>query len=125
MTAMVFGATLTTGCGSGSPDVAAKDTLTNLEQSLKINSVYRIKRDHTYVDLNTGKRLELEIDTISHRVIDKITRYPVLHFIDLTANDTLDQSGRVINRAIRKGADGSWYIDEDKLDNKKNGSDSL
>ncbi len=122
---MVVGAMLTTGCGNGSPDVGAKDTLSNMEQSLKRNSVYRIKRDHTYVDLNTGKKLELEIDTISQRVIDKITRYPVLHFIDITVNDTLDQSGRVINSAIRRVADGSWYIDEDKLDNMKNGSDSL
>ncbi len=116
---------LTTGCGNGSQDVGDKDTLKNLKQNLEVNSVYRIKRDHTYVDLNTGKKLELEMDTISQRVIDKTTRYPVPFFIDLTLNDTLDQNGRLINSAIRRVANGSWYIDEDTLDNMKNGSDSL
>ena len=86
-----------------------------LESKFKINSVYRIKRDHTYVDLNTGKKLSLRNDTISQKIIDEATGFPVPFIIDVTEQDTIDASGRIVNNAILPGKDGNWYVDEGKL----------
>ncbi|MGI8634802.1 MAG: hypothetical protein ACR2KZ_05305, partial [Segetibacter sp.] len=76
-------------CGSNSDDRRIDDSATvQFESKLKINSAYRIKRDNTYVDLNTGKKLALSMDSVNNVTIDNATSFPVPFFIDLETKDT-------------------------------------
>lgn len=86
-----------------------------VESKLKINSVYRIKRDGTYVDLNTGKRIMLRQDSLSKAIVNDVTGFPVAFFIDVDTNDTVDQQGRIVNNALLPGENGTWKLDEGKL----------
>ncbi len=103
-------------CGSNSDDRRIDDSATvQFESKLKINSAYRIKRDNTYVDLNTGKKLALSMDSVNNVIIDNATSFPVPFFIDLETKDTIDQHGRIVNNAILPGENGLWKLDEGKL----------
>lgn len=91
-------------------------SLTKEETKLKINSAYRIKRDHTYVDLNTGKKISLRHDPVSNAFVDSVTSFPVPFFIDIDTNDTIDQQGRIVNNALLPGENGAWRLDEGRLE---------
>ena len=103
-------------CHSNNDNKTNSDTAAaQMESKLKINSMYRIKRDATYVDLNTGKKLALRMDSVNNVIIDNATSFPVPFFIDLETNDTIDQHGRIVNNAILPGKNGLWKLDEGKL----------
>ena len=103
-------------CHSNNDNKTNSDTAAvQMESKLKINSMYRIKRDATYVDLNTGKKLALRMDSVNNVIIDNATSFPVPFFIDLETHDTIDQHGRIVNNAILPGKNGLWKLDEGKL----------
>ncbi len=78
-------------------------------------SAFVIRADNTYVDLETGRKVKLRVDSISRDIIDDATNQLVPFFIDPSTNDTFDTKGRKVNNALIRANDSSWMIDETKL----------
>jgi hypothetical protein len=112
----VFVALTMNSCNNNS-DTSRRDdsAVTSEKTKLKINSAYRIKRDATYVDLSTSKKVVLKEDTVNHIIRDANTGFPVPFFIDIDTNDTVDEHGRIVNNALLPGENGKWKLDEGKL----------
>lgn len=104
------------GCSYNKNEKKNADSSVRKERSkLKINSVYRVKRDRTYVDLNTGKKISLMEDSLNKTIVDAHTGFPVPFFIDIDTNDTIDEHGRIVNNALLPGENGLWKLDEGRL----------
>lgn len=74
-----------------------------------------IRPDNTYVDLTTGRKIKIAVDSASRNIIDEGTGRAVLFFIDPSTKDTFDTKGRRVNNALIKGNDNSWNVDEQKI----------
>lgn len=67
-----------------------------------------------YVDLNTGKTVELEKDPESGVMINTATNKPVAFYVDTKTNDTINgKTGKVVNGHIRRQSDGVYVYDTD------------
>ncbi len=77
-----------------------------------------MRPDNTYVDLVTGRKVKVRVDTVSHSIIDVVTRQPVSFFIDPATKDTFDVKGRRVNNALIRGNHNSWTVNENNLNNK-------
>jgi hypothetical protein len=63
-----------------------------------------------YIDLNTGKEVELVKDETSGLMVNKETKQPVEIYVDTKNNDTIyGKTGKVINGEVRK-SDGNVYV---------------
>ena len=72
-----------------------------------------------YVDVNTGKALNLEKDSKTGRMIDKETGMPVSMYVDKRTGDTIDgRTGKVINGNIIKK--GNRYVYRDEAEQNEN-----
>ncbi|MFN2457877.1 MAG: hypothetical protein ABR502_06740 [Chitinophagaceae bacterium] len=76
--------------------------------------------DSRYVDVNTGKALNLEKDEKTGLMVDAETGKPVKMYVDTKTNDTIyGRTGKVINTRIRRNTEGVYvYIDDDEDDAK-------
>ncbi len=74
-----------------------------------------VRPDNTYVDLTTGRKVNIRVDSISRDIIDEGTGEVVTFFIDPSTKDTFDRKGRRVNNALMKGNDNSWNVDESKI----------
>ena len=71
-------------------------------------------RPGTYIDLNTGKKVQIDRDASSGRWIDVSTRTPIEYYISEDTRDTFDMTGRNVNFAIERTLDGKYIINEKK-----------
>lgn len=67
-----------------------------------------------YVDLNTGKNIEIEKDEKSGYMVNAETKKPVHIYVDTKIGDTLyGRTGRVVNGKIKKNNNEKWDYDDD------------
>jgi len=70
--------------------------------------------DNTVVDLTTGRKAKVRIDSVSRDIVDEVTGKPLQFFVDPSNNDTFDTKGNKVNNALIKGRNNSWMIDKNK-----------
>lgn len=83
--------------------------------SLIVPSTVILRPDNTYVDLITGIKVKVTIDSISRDIINEVTGQPVIFLVDPLRNDTFDRKGRRVNNALIRENDSLWKIDESKV----------
>ena len=67
-----------------------------------------------YVDLNSGKGIDLEKDPATGLFVDVETKKPVEIYVDTKTHDTIyGRSGKVINGYIVRTSDGTYRYDND------------
>ncbi|HEV7781962.1 MAG TPA: hypothetical protein VGO58_11895 [Chitinophagaceae bacterium] len=67
-----------------------------------------------YLDLSTGKPIEIEKDETGV-VVNKVTHDPVYIYVDTKKNDTIyGKTGQVINGHVLLTGDNKYVYDEDK-----------
>jgi len=98
-------------CANGDSDNVSPAS----EMLLKQRTVYEIKPDNTYVELNTGRKVKLQYDTISNRVTEQITNREIDYFVDQVSIDTVDAEGFVVNNRMRKKTDGTYVALQDTI----------
>jgi hypothetical protein len=67
-----------------------------------------------YVDLETGKKIELTKDESSGLMVNTETKKPVHIYVDTKNNDTIyGKTGQVINGHVYKNETGKFYFDDE------------
>jgi hypothetical protein len=67
------------------------------------------KTESRYVDLGTGKSVELEKDPSTGLLVSTETKKPVYIYVDTEKNDTIyGSTGKVINGKVMKKEDGTF-----------------
>ncbi len=74
-------------------------------------------RTASYVDLNSGKEVEMEVNTRTRVASPKLPESgTVTYYVDPASKDTVEAStGRIVSGAMVKGEDGTWTVDETKV----------
>ena len=77
-----------------------------------------------YIDLSTGKPVEIEKDEKTGIVVNKETNDPLYIYVDTKKNDTIyAKTGKVINgHIIRKENDRYVFDEDEKLEVNQNGA---
>ena len=83
-----------------------------------------------YVDLRTGKTIEVEKDPVTGVWLNTETKEPVYIYVDTKKNDTIyGKTGAVINGHVVKNNDVYWYSDDvtwdDNLDDNIEGESKI
>jgi hypothetical protein len=110
-----------TSCGNNktSNTESSTDTTSSANQSSS-SSGNSGSSGASYVDLNTGKTIQISHDDATGITTDIGTGKPVQFYINPITNDTFDTRGRLVNNALIL-ADGGWEVDETKI--KSDGDD--
>jgi hypothetical protein len=67
------------------------------------------KTESRYIDLSTGKKVELEKDPATGLMVSTETKKPVYIYVDTEKNDTIyGTTGKVINGQVLKKEDGTF-----------------
>ena len=67
-----------------------------------------------YINLSTGKAIEVEKDNVTGAMVDKTTKEPVYIYVDTRSNDTIyGKTGEVINGHVVMGSDKQYVYDND------------
>jgi PBP1b-binding outer membrane lipoprotein LpoB len=106
-------ALLFSACANGDSDNVSPEKESSFKKQaveLKQRSVYEIKPDNTYVELNSGKAVKLQYNEANGRVTEQITNREIDFFVDETTQDTVDATGQVVNNTLRKTKDGSYEV---------------
>lgn len=113
----------TTGCNNGettttidSTTISTGSSQTSGEDATASQNI-RVQLDPSvsYVDLKTGKPVNLRVDTVTKYIVNEVSNEPVMYYINPTTNDTFDRRGRLVNRALVKSDDGDYIIDESRI----------
>lgn len=76
----------------------------------------------SYVDLGSGKDVELNVDTRSRAAKPVDESIVVTYYVDPSNNDTIEaSSGRIVNGALLH-VNGNWSVDESKIKYDEDGS---
>ena len=68
--------------------------------------------EHRYVDLNTGKGIDIIKDSTNGYWINAETKAPLIVYYDSKTKDTLyGKTGEVINNKVIKTPDGKYYYE--------------
>lgn len=69
--------------------------------------------EYRYIDINSGKRIDVITDSATGMAIDSVTRQPVSIYYDTQTKDTIfGKTGKVINNQVVRTADGKYdYIE--------------
>lgn len=69
-------------------------------------------KESRYVDLNTGKGINVMEDSTTGYRVNADTREPVIVYYDAQTKDTIyGKTGEVINNKVMKTADGKYYYE--------------
>ena len=67
-----------------------------------------------YINLSTGKAIEVEKDNVTGAMVDKTTKEPVYIYVDTKSKDTIyGKTGEVINGHVVLGSDKQYVYDND------------
>ncbi len=70
--------------------------------------------DQHYVDLATGKHIDVVKDSTTGEMVNAETKEPVIIYVDTKSNDTIyGKTGKVINNHVTKTDDGYKYVSND------------
>ncbi len=68
----------------------------------------------TYVDLETGKSIEVKKDDATGKMVNAETGDPVTFYVDTRSNDTLyGANGKVVNGEIVRTSEGKYILSGD------------
>lgn len=68
-----------------------------------------------YIDLSTGKAVEIEKDEKTGYMVNEETNEPLYIYVDTKTNDTIyGKTGKIINGHLYKNDDQKWVYDEDE-----------
>ncbi len=95
--------------------VPATTTTTTTSTANTQRPVVNIKANTDYIDLKTGKKIRLHVDTITQFIVNEVTKEPIVFYIDPSNNDTFDTKGRLVNRALIRSSDGDYTLNESML----------
>ena len=94
-------------------------TTTTTESNSSVTSTRRpvlnIKSNTDYIDLKSGKKIRLRVDTITQFIVNEITKEPIVFYIDPSTNDTFDVRGRLVSKALIRSTEGGYTINESML----------
>ncbi len=94
-------------------------TTTTTESNASVTTttapVVKLKANADYIDLKTGKKIRLRVDTVTQFVLNEVTKEPIVFYIDPATNDTFDARGRLVNKALIRNTDGDYTINESML----------
>ncbi len=109
--------TVTTNPG----DTTIQTTTTTTTTTKTVHPIANFER-RTFYNVVTKKPVKLRMDTVLHYYVDVITnKEPDYYYYDPAAKDTFDYWGRRLNNALMDN-NGSWIVDESKLDAEYNTS---
>ena len=75
-----------------------------------------------YLDLRSGKAIELQRDELTGVMVNKLTGEPVYIYVDTKTNDTIyGKTGEVINGHVLMRGDEFWYDGDEKISMEKDG----
>lgn len=112
---------LTTACNNGGTTTTTDSTMVTSGDikpsnvSASKNITVHFDPEANYVDLKTGKPIKLKVDTSGSSIVEEESNQPVTYYVNPATNDTFDGSGRMVNRALIKGANGEYTIVESKI----------
>lgn len=67
-----------------------------------------------YINLSTGKAIEVEKDNVTGAMVDKSTKEPIYIYVDTKTKDTIyGKTGEVINGHVVLGNDKEYVYDDD------------
>jgi hypothetical protein len=83
--------------------------------SVAIMVVYSCSDSNSrYIDLNSGKSVELKKDDKSGLMVNAETGKPLTLYVDTRTNDTINgKTGKVVNGSIRKADDGRYTYENE------------
>ena len=93
--------------------------------ALCITSIVRcVDNDHRYVDLETGKRIDVVKDADKGYMVNADTKVHVIIQVDTKSNDNIyGKTGKVINDHVIKTEDGKYkYVAAEDIDVNADGS---
>ncbi|MEP6699895.1 MAG: hypothetical protein ABJA85_01205 [Bacteroidota bacterium] len=87
-----------------------------LSAAIFIMTVWGCSSTHSrYIDLSTGKALQLDKDVKTGYMVDKETREPVYIYVDTRKKDTIyGKTGQVINGHVVMDKDKKYVFDGDE-----------
>ncbi len=73
--------------------------------------------NHRYIDLETGKRIDIVKDPTTGYMVDANSKDPVIIYVDTESKDTIyGKTGKVINNHIMKTEEGKYkYVSNDDM----------
>ena len=75
-----------------------------------------------YLDLSTGKTIEIERDEVTGVMVNKLTGEPVYLYVDTKNNDTIyGKTGDIVNGHILMKGDKYLYDGDEKISMEKDG----
>lgn len=104
-------------CNSNNDSTTTTDSASTTTETATTNEA----SGRSYVNLSTGSSVKIKKDSVSGYAVNEETNEPVSYYIDISTNDTFDRSGRIVNNALIKGADGSYTVDESRVKVKTQG----
>ncbi len=79
---------------------------------------------HRYVDLETGKHINVVKDSANGYMVNEDTKEPVIIYVDTKTNDTIyGKTGQVINDHVIKTEEGKYkYVSNEEIKSDEDGS---
>lgn len=76
-----------------------------------------VDNNHRYVDLETGKRINVVKDSVNGYMVNADTKEPVIIYVDTETKDTIyGKTGKVINNHVIKTGEGKYkYVSNDDM----------
>lgn len=117
--------TETTTTQTGSTDTGMNpntpmQTTTTTTTTTRTPVMFTPRENVEYVNLKTGKKVRVRVDTVHHYIVDVASNQPVDWLMEPGTTDTVyGRSMRVANHAIRYNSANDWMYDEsiDDVDN--------
>lgn len=112
---------LFSACNSGTTEeVTTEDSTTtgvtaNNDQEGANATMNADESNRSYKDLYTGSTIKVHRDAATGRYVNAETNSVIEYYYDPATSDTFDASGRVVNMALIRGADGKYTVDEAKV----------
>jgi len=90
-------------------------TTTAMAPTVTTTTTVHLDPTRSYVDLKSGKKVRLRVDTVTKYIVNEVTNQPIMYYIDPSTRDTFDRQGRMVSRALIRSASGDYSIDESRL----------
>lgn len=103
-------------CNSNTKTEASNDsTATSADSAMAAETSSAAVVPGTYVDLSTGKEVQVVADPQTGYAINSETRAPLEFYVNTASGDTLYRTGIIVNDVIVKEG-STWEFDEDMIE---------
>src|SRR4051812_44750070 len=102
--------TTTTDSSTVSTPAEQVGTETTTQTTTTRTRTIQLNPSSSYVDLTSGKKVRLRVDTVTKYIVNEVTNQPISYYIDPSTNDTFDRQGRIVNMALRRSTSGGYSV---------------